>query len=115
MPVMLAGRISSINIDIYNVPNYPTMIMHGGPSRISISLAERSVGGREKSFGKIFKCTIRGHDKSCAYPYDTEERIGNLSSGHRTFRGIRLQPPAINPGMGRGGNAPTGCRRPAGR
>jgi len=40
MPVMLAGGISGINIDIHNVSNYTTMIMHDGTSRISISLAE---------------------------------------------------------------------------
>jgi hypothetical protein len=54
MPVMLARRISGINIDIHDVPNYPTMIMHGGPSRISISLAKRSVGCGEKRFDEIF-------------------------------------------------------------
>ena len=59
MPVMFAGRINGINIDIHNVSNDTAMIMHGGPSHISISLAERSILTRIKRLEKIFKCTIR--------------------------------------------------------
>ena len=55
------------------------------------------------------------HDKSCAYLYDTEERIGNFSSGYHTFRGIRSGSPVITPGIGRGGDVPAGCRVPVGR
>ena len=54
------------------------------------------------------------HDKSCAYLYDTEERIGNLSSGYHTFRGIRSGLPVITPGTGRGGDVPARLSR-AGR
>jgi len=54
MPVMPAGGISGINIYIHNASNYTTMIMHGGTSRISIGLAERSVLTRIKKLEKIF-------------------------------------------------------------
>jgi hypothetical protein len=47
MPVILARGF--VNISLYSVSNYMTMIMHDGTSRVSISLAERSVGRGIKS------------------------------------------------------------------
>ena len=38
MPVVLAR--GGIDIKVHNIPNYPTMIIHGGTSLSSIGLAE---------------------------------------------------------------------------
>jgi hypothetical protein len=57
---------------------------------VSVDAMERSRGALLMPWQTSFGQALWGHDKNCAYLYDREERIGNLSSGYRTFRGVRL-------------------------